>query len=470
MKMLNSLTSRLTLFVTLGYVLAYYLAFPAVIFLNDAIAAGLPKLVNPQLGTGNQLGLYQARDLVLESLRRADSGVAYMEPTPKLRAYLRENPKFHFAVFESICGAALRGSDAKLVATVEAVGPCHIMEDPVGPHIGDDPDPTSMTFLSVVDAPIGKLPLALYGYTFHWTDWLYYLIERSSVAFFPILGPMLLSVLVGAWLTVRHGLAPLKSAAQKVAGVDMNSLNQRVATQRMPDEVAPFVDAVNAALARLDIGVATQRRFIANAAHQLRTPITILRTHIDDSDTDEATFRRTVKHDAIRIQAIVEQLLAAASLSNKPDAVDEKVDLGDTILDLISDYLPLALENGREIELDCPSEVIMVRGNRRAIESIVTNLIDNALRAEPEGGTVLVRVRPGATVEVVDHGEGVAVEDNEKIFEPFWRKDDSVPGMGLGLSIVKEMMDKQGGRVWVEETPGGGATFKLWFPIVEVTA
>ena len=66
MKMLNSLTSRLTLFVTLGYVLAYDLAFPAVIFLNDAIAAGLPKLVNPQLGTGNQLGLYQARDLVLE--------------------------------------------------------------------------------------------------------------------------------------------------------------------------------------------------------------------------------------------------------------------------------------------------------------------------------------------------------------------------------------------------------------------
>ena len=241
---------------------------------------------------------------------------------------------------------------------------------------------------------------------------------------------MLLSVLVGAWLTVRHGLAPLKSAAQKVAGVDMNSLNQRVATQRMPDEVAPFVDAVNAALARLDIGVATQRRFIANAAHQLRTPITILRTHIDDSDTDEATFRRTVKHDAIRIQAIVEQLLAAASLSNKPDAVDEKVDLGDTILDLISDYLPLALENRREIELDCPSEAIIVRGNRRAIECIVTNLIDNALRAEPEGGTVLVRVRPGATVEVVDHGEGVAVEDNEKIFEPFWRKDDSIARHG----------------------------------------
>ncbi len=202
----------------------------------------------------------------------------------------------------------------------------------------------------------------------------------------------------------------------------------------------------------------------------MRTPITILCTHIDDPDTDEATFRRTVKRDALRIKAIVEQLLAAATISNQQEAIDEKVDLGKAILDMTSDYLPLAVENRHKIELDCTAATIIVRGNRRVIECIAANLIDNALRAEPEGGTVLLRVRPGATVEVVDHGEGVATEDREKIFEPFWRKDDSTPGTGLGLSIVKEMMDKQGGRVWVEETPGGGATFKLWFPIVEASA
>ncbi len=84
--------------------------------------------------------------------------------------------------------------------------------------------------------------------------------------------------------------------------------------------------------------------------------------------------------------------------------------------------MPLAIENRRKIELDCPSEPIVARGSRRGIESVVAKLIDNALRAEPEGGTVLVRVYPHGAVEIADHGEGVAPKDREKIFEPFWRK------------------------------------------------
>lgn len=144
--------------------------------------------------------------------------------------------------------------------------------------------------------------------------------------------------------------------------------------------------------------------------------------------------------------------------------VDEKVDLGKVILEMILDYMPLAIENRRLIELDCASEPIMVRGNRRAIESIVANLIDNALRAEPDDGVALLRVDADATVEVIDHGEGVAWEDRENIFEPFWRKSEAkTSGTGLGLSIVKDMMKHLDGSVWVEETPGGGATFKLSF-------
>ncbi|MBM3641994.1 MAG: sensor histidine kinase, partial [Alphaproteobacteria bacterium] len=98
-----------------------------------------------------------------------------------------------------------------------------------------------------------------------------------------------------------------------------------------------------------------------------------------------------------------------------------------------------------------------------AIECVVGNLIDNALRMEPVGGTVIVRIADDAMVEVVDHGEGVDPVDREMIFEPFWRKNEATPGTGLGLAISKELMDRQGGRIWVEETPGGGATFKLWF-------
>ena len=126
--------------------------------------------------------------------------------------------------------------------------------------------------------------------------------------------------------------------------------------------------------------------------------------------------------------------------------------------------MPLAIDNGRDIELDGPPTPVIVHANSWALESVITNLIENAVRAEPPGGTVLVRVLPGATIEVIDHGEGVVPEDREAIFEPFWRKNNATRGAGLGLAITRELVDKHGGRIWVEETPGGGATFKVSLP------
>lgn len=121
------------------------------------------------------------------------------------------------------------------------------------------------------------------------------------------------------------------------------------------------------------------------------------------------------------------------------------------------------MENGRQIAFEGVSSGVMAKGNIRAIESIVGNLLDNALRAEPMGGSVLVTVDRDATVSILDHGEGIAAEDRRRIFEPFWRKDENSVGSGLGLAIAKELMEQLGGRIWVEETPGGGATFKLSF-------
>lgn len=129
---------------------------------------------------------------------------------------------------------------------------------------------------------------------------------------------------------------------------------------------------------------------------------------------------------------------------------------------MVTDYTPLVIECERRIEFETAATSVFVRGNRRAIESVVANLIDNALRAEPVGRTVIVRVRDDDVVEVIDHGEGVAESDRELIFEPFWRKSET--GTGLGLAIAKELIEKLQGRIWVEDTLGGGATFKLWFP------
>jgi signal transduction histidine kinase len=157
----------------------------------------------------------------------------------------------------------------------------------------------------------------------------------------------------------------------------------------------------------------------------------------------------------------VEQLLATARAGERPGEIEHEVDLVATARSMVSDAALLAIRHRRQIEFEAPSTPVLVRGNQQALEAVVANLIDNAVRAEPENGTVLVRVSDGATIEVVDHGEGVAASDREAIFEPFWRKSEAQPGTGLGLAIAKELMDAHRGRIWVEATPGGGATFKI---------
>lgn len=104
---------------------------------------------------------------------------------------------------------------------------------------------------------------------------------------------------------------------------------------------------------------------------------------------------------------------------------------------------------------------LLLRSDLVVLESAITNLLHNAIRAEPRGGVVEVEVRPPGEVRVIDHGPGVPPEDAERIFEPFWRGDERWPGAGLGLTIVREAAAAHGGSVSVEATPGGGATFVL---------
>lgn len=123
----------------------------------------------------------------------------------------------------------------------------------------------------------------------------------------------------------------------------------------------------------------------------------------------------------------------------------------------------IALKQGKTIEFQAEGS-FFVSGNQHAIESVLTNLIANAIRAEPKGGRILARVAENGIISIEDHGEGVPFADREMIFEPFWRKSEATPGTGLGLAIAKELTDLHRGRIWVEDTLGGGATFKLSLP------
>jgi signal transduction histidine kinase len=439
----------------IGSFLAFF-TLPATVYL---------PLSAMRVGDGASYGLAgwttkRARNLVIDALRRDSNGEARVEITPALAVQIARNPGFRYAVFDAGTGALLAGSSESLAAhfrlqpNVETLGAMF--------YLTDDPNPDARGYDRAVDTPIGRMRVIVYGADFHWDDVLQQLENFMTVTNVAAFVPLCVTLSIVALVVVGRGLAPLRAAAGRVAAIDVDTLHRRVERSGLPAEVMPFVDAVNGAFDRVRDGVARQRRFVANAAHELRTPVAVLRARVDR--LQDKPLKSDIERDVRRIQTLVDQLLALSQLKERRGSGAGELDLGETALSIAADYMPIAIDNGRQIEFERPNERVRARADRWAVESIVTNLVENAVRAEPEGGTVTVRVAPGATIEVIDHGEGIDPQDRDRIFEPFWRKTDETPGAGLGLAIVRELLDELGGSIELRETAGGGATFVVRLP------
>ena len=413
----------------------------------------------------DELSYTRIRDLVIGSLVRGDDGLLGLEPAPELRAELDRNPRLKFAVFDMERNQPVRGSAPELIQVLAENRNVKVIV--MNFTLADEPGYLPKGAQELTKTPFGPMRVALYGFTFRWDD-LFRALGASLKWMLPYILATIISSAGIALLAVYQGLIPLRSVSAEMARIDMNSLQQRLPDADVPAEIMPLVAGMNDALGRLDASAARQRRFIANAAHELRTPVAILSARL--GSLKDETARIALQHDARRIQYAVEQLLAATRLGERPSEIEQLVDLGACAKSVTADLAIVAIDNERQLEFEAAPAPLIVRGTEYALKSIISNLINNALRAEPEGGTVVVRVREDAAVEVVDHGEGVAEFDRELIFEPFWRKSEATPGTGLGLAIAKELTEILGGRIWIEDTPGGGATFKLSFPRVASTA
>lgn len=450
-----SLARRVTGFLVAAQLFAFVIGGAA------TMALELGKIAYFRLSR-DELAQYRVSNLVIDSLARGAGGSIRIEPANGLRDEMKRSPRLKYAAFDE-ARRPLAGSSPELVDALTKAGVVQMTQAHIHFNLPGDEETTPLGYMERRATPFGRLHIAVYRQTFRWDDVFGYFLDAVSwqAAY---LAAFALASIGAAWFAVRRGLAPLCAAAREMESIDIDCLNRRIEITEAPREIKPFVDAINAALMRLEASAKRMRRYTANAAHQLRTPLAIMRARLDDPE--EPTFKSDLQRDASTLQAIVEQMLIAAQLTERQASLDEEVDLATTVRRVVSDYAPLIIECDRKIEFEAPDGAISVRGNQRAIECVVSNLIDNALRAEPVGGGVLVRVGPGATVSVVDHGKGVAPSDREMIFEAFWRKSEAAPGTGLGLAIAKELMEKMKGRIWVEDTTGGGATFKLGFPVL----
>lgn len=276
--------------------------------------------------------------------------------------------------------------------------------------------------------------------------------------------PILLILLIIDILIFRRALEPVRQASTTAAAIGPQRTEVRLPEQAMPAEIAPLVHAVNQALDRLEAGFRAQRDFTADMAHELRTPLAIMRARIDS--LEPGPVRDTLRRDVVNMARTVNQVLDIAELESFIVDTDARADLQAVCADAVAAMAPLAVELGKTIALTGATESVEVHGHAEALFRAVRNLIENAIRHTPAGISIEVEVGGDGWVKVLDDGPGVPAADREQIFQRFWRRDRADraragDSRGLGLAIVARVAEAHAGKIAVEERPGGGAAFTL---------
>ena len=275
-------------------------------------------------------------------------------------------------------------------------------------------------------------------------------------------------VLVVALWTLRASLRPLRALSEQAAAISPGAIGVRLPSEGLPAELIPLVSAVNAALDRLAKGFETQRQFTADAAHELRTPLSILSAGLETLPPSGEV--EHLRQDAERMNRLVAQLLRVARLDAQPMDLSQTADLGEIARGVVEHLAPWAAKRGCSLAFEGPEVPVWIKGDADALRDAIRNLIENAIAHSPAGEEVVVQVDPAGFVTVSDHGPGVPAEYRQKVFERFWRSRErraSGGGAGLGLSIVAEIARAHSGEAVVSDAPGGGARFTLVLPLSE---
>lgn len=282
-------------------------------------------------------------------------------------------------------------------------------------------------------------------------------------------------------LTVRGSLAGLDELTQRL-GAHPEGEALAIDASRLPRELRQMTMAFAGLVERNNSLLLAQRRFVANAAHQLRSPMAATELHLDGVEhagteaqrkASLAQLRRAVE----RTNRLAQQLLSLARLEpgTRPTIPMAPVDLVETVRASGADYVPLAINKGIDIELDVPEAMVRVRGNALLLGEAIANLIDNAVRYHPGGGNIRLAVDtvgPRARIVIADDGPGVSTALAQRLFTRFAQGDNSTgEGAGLGLAIVREIVELHGASVHAEPGDDGrGLRITIELPLVAEAA
>ena len=294
---------------------------------------------------------------------------------------------------------------------------------------------------------------------------------------FGALGVLFVASLGVGWVVAGRVLRPIGRITSVARDIQATDLSRRIELPGPDDELKQLGDTFDAMLARLDAAFAAQRQFVADASHELRNPLAIIRTNVDvalaDPRADPEDLRHTivvVKRASDRMARLVDDLLALAR-RQEPILEHEPVDLGVAVTEASDDFVVPAA--ARNIVLDrAIAPGVVVTGDRDALKRAVANLLENAVRLAPEGSRI--RLATGgegnqAWIAVADEGPGIAPEDQPHVFDRFWRADKGRSradgGTGLGLAIVRQIAEGHGGQIRLRSKVGVGSSFVIWLPV-----
>jgi signal transduction histidine kinase len=332
---------------------------------------------------------------------------------------------------------------------------------PIGSSVLNTLDQKSSFCLAVVRRDTSKLVLMIGGAQVQFGQVAESFVLRNLFSIILLAGAFASTVVAGAFLSARFVRRSIERVTRLALAIEPRAPQASISLDEVPVELKPLASALNRAFHEINAYIQRQRRFLGNAAHQLRTPLTLLRAKIED--VTEPALKAELVCDVRRLTSLVSAMLDLARLQ---DHTIEKrpIDLGALTRDVLADFSPSALDAGVELSLErAPQGSVVVLGVEAAVRSALANLVGNAL-IHARGAARIVANLGRGSVSISDDGAGFSPAPQLNAIEPFQTGATAKVGHGLGLSIIQEIMTAHAGTLTITSTPGRGTTVCLSFP------
>jgi len=332
---------------------------------------------------------------------------------------------------------------------------------PIGSSVLNTLDQKGSFCLAVVRRDTSKLVMMIGGAQVQFGQVAESFVLRNLFSIILLAGAFASTVVAGAFLSARFVTRSIERVTRLALAIEPRAPQASISLDEVPVELKPLVSALNRAFHEINAYIQGQRRFLGNAAHQLRTPLTLLRAKIED--VTEPALKAELVCDVRRLTSLVSAMLDLARLQDH--AIEKRpIDLGALTRDVLADFSPSALDAGVELSLErAPQGSVVVLGVEAAVRSALANLVGNAL-IHARGAARIVANLGRGSVSISDDGAGFSPAPQLNVIEPFQTGATAKVGHGLGLSIIQEIMTAHAGTLTITSTPGRGTTVCLSFP------